>query len=933
MSRAVFCGPATHLAWLHSDVRIRPILLKALADALMAAYGVSHSVSTLKEAITIYEETLESLPPEHASYVLSQSDLGNALWHFCYMHCPDPEQSIRCVDLLRAVLDQRPVGHPLRDQSIHDLARALYSVSFARGLGGLHTLTESISLFREVLHLRPRGHSDHEKTLGNLGLALGQSFEYHGNLELLKEAVEIQREMLRLLSPGRAERDKALTNLAGTIFTYYTQHGDLSLLAEAINMQREALQLRPHGHPLRDSALNNLAGSLMTSFAHEGGFDTITEAVVMQRECLQLCPKGHPLRDTSLDNLANTLEMRLLHEGHTNSWSEIISLRYEVLGLLPEAHPKRASMMGSLAQSLFSSFRTLGDTGMLNESIALLHKVLDLQPPGNPPRVTTLNNLGEALQVRHRIDGNVADVSKAIILHREALELCPIGHTQRLESLHLLADAHCTPGHESWPEALALYREATQIAHQGYLHLARLLSGMTGCFLDPASPFFDLSEGITRLYKAYSDVGPHVTGRLGLAVSDLRRAEAAYGIHSRNANPTLLTECGSRLLDVYAQVINLLPRAANFGLGHSTRLQAVAGSDEIARNAAARAVMMNHLPEAVEMLEEGRGVFWSQTLHLRTTIFDGVPDSDRKELQRLLHRLAHNTHTLGNANEPAAQHDRDLEMRWRVNNEAQALITKIREYPDLQRFLLPPAFDSLFNSLPDGFVVILNASKLGNHALLLCRATMLAKSLTLKAPSAGFDSAALRAQLPRDLSSTPHKHNGLDDETRSMRLDNGRGGYLVNVLSLLWTSVVRPVVNSLALQVRITSRPCDDADISLVESSWSRPTAALVVCDWRAGILARPRRRQLWRRQPRFRCRLPGVVIYSDARLTHQGSNGLEPGRTFPDHRTARVRDGLRQRLGTASSARARGSPHRARGFRRGPCAGPQRALGSHLAV
>jgi hypothetical protein len=104
------------------------------------------------------------------------------------------------------------------------------------------------------------------------------------------------------------------------------------------------------------------------------------------------------------------------------------------------------------------------------------------------------------------------------------------------------------------------------------------------------------------------------------------------------------------------------------------------------------------------------------------------------------------------------------------------------------------------NSLADGFVVILNASKLGHHALILSKATTVTiVTLGLELSSTGFDWATLRARLPRDLGARSEQ----DDEIalRAMQLDSGRVDFFTGVLSQLWTSMARPILCKLGGKV------------------------------------------------------------------------------------------------------------------------------------
>jgi hypothetical protein len=260
------------------------------------------------------------------------------------------------------------------------------------------------------------------------------------------------------------------------------------------------------------------------------------------------------------------------------------------------------------------------------------------------------------------------------------------------------------------------------------------------------------------------------------------------------------TRYSAMVLDVYSQIIGLLPHAANFGIDHTARLRAVAGTDKISRNAAARALLADRISLAVETLEEGRRVLWTQTLHLPTTSFDHVPEDDRVELQRLLLLLDRSTRGTEQSEKSAAQREHSLGVRRKLNIQAESLIAKIRSYYSLHRSLLPPAFDAVFASLPDGFVVILNTSELAHHALLLPRSIGLATSLELDLTDTRFDSTQLKSQLPRDAAAPVVQ---LRDSVRAMRVDNGAEDTLDYVLKL---SIVDVDCLARHQQVRITAQ-------------------------------------------------------------------------------------------------------------------------------
>jgi hypothetical protein len=567
-------------------------------------------------------------------------------------------------------------------------------------------------MLREALHLCPPGHLLRDEALHDLARALHFiTFDLLGDRNALAESVDLNREALRLRPPGHPSREKSLNNLAAALRTKFDDYGDFDILEEALRMRREVLRLCPLGHPWRDTALNNLSITLTASFEQQGSFETVTEAIALGREAVDLRPIGHPFRYLSLANLAESLRLRFIYQGFSVCLAEAMELYREVLHTIPEAHPRRGMNMMNYGDILLLAFQEHGDSCLLSEAIVVLRETLTLLPEGVQFHDMALKNLAGALIASSEQSGDMSLLSEAATLHQEALKLRPPGHPLRIESLDGLADLYCRIKPAFWQKAHTLYCEALRICPQGYPVRAQLLSGIAKCFLDPGSPFFAPVQGIAYLSEAYADNLTHITRRLRAASTDLRNVEATYASVTRHMDEATRSRYNTLVLELYSQIIGILPLAANFGIDHKARLRAVAGTDRIARNAASRAVLVGRVSMAIETLEEGRGVFWTQTLHLRTTAFDGVPRDDREELQRLLLLLDGATHGTETFEPSAAQRERELGSRRHLNEQAQSLIAKIRGYPGLNRFLLPSAFDAVFASLPDGFVIIVITSE------------------------------------------------------------------------------------------------------------------------------------------------------------------------------------------------------------------------------
>jgi hypothetical protein len=658
--------------------------------------------------------------------------------------------------MLREALHLCPPGHLLRDERLHDLARALHFITFEQ-FGDQDALAESVVLNREALTLRPPGHPSRYKTLGNLASDLRKRFDVCGDFDQLEEAVRMHREVLRL---------------------------------------------SPLGHPKRDSALTNLSAALVTSFEQQGSFETVTEAITLCREAVDLRPIGHPLRFTSQSILAESLRRRFIYQGFSVCLAEAMELYREILHTMPEAHPRRGGMMINYGEILLFAFQEHGDSCLLSEATVVVREALILLPEGLHHHDIALGNLARVLLASSEQSGDITLLSEAATWHEKALKKRLPGHWRRIESLDGLADLYCRIEPVSWQKAHTLYCEALRICPQGYPDRAQLLSGIARCFLDAGSPFFDPVQGISHLSEAYADNFTYITRRLRAASTDMRNVEATYASVTRHMDEAARSRYDTLVLELYSQIIGILPLAANFGIDHKARLRAVVGTDRIARNAASRAVLVDRVSVAIETLEEGRGVFWTQTLHLRTTAFEGVPRDDREELQRLLLLLDCAAHGTETSELSAAQRERELGRRRHLNEQAQSLIAKIRGYPGLNRFLLPSAFEAVFASLPHGFVVIVNTSDVAHHALILHRSTGLATSLDLDLPRARFDYAVLKAKLPRDATAL---HEQDREYPRAIHIDKGTGDSFDYVLGLLWTSIVMPVINRLGLKVSLLS--------------------------------------------------------------------------------------------------------------------------------
>jgi CHAT domain-containing protein/tetratricopeptide (TPR) repeat protein len=360
----------------------------------------------------------------------------------------------------------------------------------------------------------------------------------------------------------------------------------------------------------------------------------------------------------------------------------------------------------------------------LDEAIVLGREVLDLRPQGHPDRSMSLINLAAHLSSRYNQFEAMQDLDEAIVLSREALDLRPQGHPDRSRPLDNLANY--------------LRKRFTQLQQ-----------------LQDKEELFGLYAQLVHVPQIVASV-------------DLSAAKAWICAAEDFQHPTILLayETSLRLL---IQHLTTLPSL----LRHLVILKNLTSS--LAVDAFSACLRNCSLTDAVELLEQGRGVFWSQLTRLHSPLDNvivsgsaGKSLADRLTRLSLLIRNALNS--LG-----ADQHERVC----RLNFKMQRVVTNIRELPGLSRFLLPLLFSDLQRAASGGPVIIVNASKYSCNALIVF-----------------LDRDPVHIPLQITQEDVRHLSKELHALTvRAKRADVTRE--LASILREIWDEIVSPIVDHL----------------------------------------------------------------------------------------------------------------------------------------
>ncbi|KAH7906135.1 hypothetical protein BJ138DRAFT_1223846, partial [Hygrophoropsis aurantiaca] len=577
--------------------------------------------------------------------------------------------STLCVQFNQFALVLHPPGHPDRSISLGNLALTL-STQFDH-FGDKDDLDKAIELNRAALALCPSGHPDHSTSLNNLARTLSTRFDQFGDRDDLDKAIELNHVALALRSPGHPNHSISLGNLALTLSTRFNQFGDRDDLNKAIDLNHAALALRPPGHPDRFISLSNLARSLCTRFNQFGDRADLEKAIELNCSGLTLCPPGHPDRSTSLSRLAHTLSIRFNQFGDRANLDKAIELNQAALALCSPGHTGHSMLLINLAFTLCTRFDQFGDRADLDKAIELNHAALALCSPGHTDHSTSLGNLAHTLFTRFNQFGDRADLDKAIELNHAALALRPPGHPGRFISLNNLA--------------LTLSTQFAQSGNRADLDIAmqhhKSASTATNC---GSWPRFQ---------------------------SSLEWVEAAERFNHIS------------VLNAYKVSLGNLDRHAISRSSIVLRHELLKSSySSLAANAASCALRQHEPRTAVELLEQGRGVLWTQMANLHTPLehLRGVNALGERlaiDLQRISSQL--NKLSGSMQDDKISSHDAKAQYHRQLAEEWDSVVSQARQVEGFSRFLLPPLYSDLQEAAANGPIVVINASEYSCDAIII----------------------------------------------------------------------------------------------------------------------------------------------------------------------------------------------------------------------
>ncbi|MEU4767545.1 CHAT domain-containing protein [Actinosynnema sp. NPDC023794] len=612
----------------------------------------------------------------------------------------------------------------------NDLAAAL--VERSRRFGSDADLDEAIELYAAAVAHRPEGHPDRLLNQANLVQALLDRYHRHGDPDSASQASALAREIAAAELPAGMAPIQ-LAAVGNALITAYESFGSAADLDDAIAMVRRGLQANDRPTP---SALNQLGSTLIRRYERTRATADLVEAVHSYHAALSAAGPTDTLRPEYLSNLCNGLEELYLVTGDLRHLDAAVRAGVGAVAG-PVGADRRISSLTNLAKAYTTRYRARHDVADLDHAIAAGREALEAAGPTNAQRVRYLSNLGGMLGERFEVTGEARDLDEAVAALREAASRTAPGDTRYGNHLYNLG--------------LVLVRR----------HQSERAATDHAADLDSA----DLVEAVEALSTAAASV----------VSPALRRIQAA----SLWADVVAEHDVTSSLAG-YEQAVALLPVLAWHGLHRHDQERQLVDLVGVASHAAATALAAGRPERAVELLEQGRSVLWSQLLDLRTdfvALRDARPDLARRldELREGLER----TSTDDAVDPTPAARDR----RMTLARHWDETVAEVRRLPGLADFLRPRPCAELLGAAAGGPVVIVNVSRLRCDALIVTTdevEVVPLPDLTSTAASEHADRLAAAGSSATDLAGVVEHNTVLND-----------------VLTWLWRVVAQPVLDHL----------------------------------------------------------------------------------------------------------------------------------------
>ncbi|KAI0088787.1 TPR-like protein [Irpex rosettiformis] len=721
-------------------------------------------------------------------------------------------------------------GDPERPSRLDDLGRAKHA-RFGR-LGDFQDLEAAIEALSQAVKFTDDKNKFKAAYLNNLASSKRAQYEHLGNLDDLEETITLQGQAVELTPDWNTDKAGFLHNLAISQDLRFRRTGILADSELALSTLTRAIQLTPDGHPLKAARFNTLGNLYNTLFERLGRLEDLQRAIEMLSQAVKLAPNGHPHTPGRLSNLGLAQKARFQRLGTLDDLEASIVSMSRAVELTPRGHPDIPGLLSNLGVAQEARFYRLGTVEDLEVAITNLTRAVSLVHDGHLDKPGVIVNLGGAQKARFDCLGTLEDLEAAIETFRRAIELAPAEHPQKplwLSNLGVTQQARFknNSNPDDLEAAIAAKQMAVEMIPEGHALRATLLHrlghGLNARLCSPYKTADDPVDVIRVFMSALTD-------KSGDPTIKLEAGKTLIQLFPR-MTPSPSAEF---VLQVHQHIIDLVPQIVWLGHDVNRRYQELFSLGSLSNQAAAAAIAAGEYSRAIEWLESGRSIVWSQVLRLRTPLDDlrqrhpetaSRLDQVTRGLREGVPESIDADHSFGSVKTGPDSLDEQAKSHYGFAIQYDKLIQEIRGLEGFEHFLQPRSFSELKAVSSVGYVVVVNVHESRCDALILRDTNDV---IHVPLPSFSYNQAKdLQTRLRTVL-----KNHRLLGRTRDIYVDedhHGRGGRtrppnegdeLKKILAELWSGVVKPVIDE------INKLP-GDTTTTLPHITWC-PTGPLV---------------------------------------------------------------------------------------------------------
>jgi hypothetical protein len=801
-----------------------------LVNTLDEAFANDGNVEALRHSLAIRRWLAVAIDPTDKVQKSLLGNLGSSLAR-AFERNWDATPRVIVQYANQDVLRSTPRDHPARGEVLNGLGSGLYRLYELSSDPA--SLVEAVELFSQAELGTTDGDALGAAIRFNLSRALVAHYEHFGDQLSLDEALDVTHRSVANQSPDLPGYGQSLANLSYLLLRKSESTEDLPGINLAFDTAREAVRHLPRDHPGLGDYLSFLSGTLRGVFERTGFERFLREAVQTGRQALEVTRENDPNRPTYLATLGITLQRHFEHTGDPDSLQEAISVNEQAVVSVPPNHPAWVTASAALGASLHRYYEQTGSLPVLERAIDAQRRAVAAVDPGDPDRGSYLATLSSSLHRWFERTAELDALDEAVQLGRQATSIAGLQHPRAGGYLTTLGNALLSkfavtgdPAHSN--DAVAAHRAAalhTPARHvDRAMYSANLANALRAQF-EVTAETDTLTEAILLLQAAVETVPSHHPNRGGylLALGDaqLRSFEYSDGWNLlESSRRSLAAAAGTEPSPVSVRVsaarraidadlragdiehalamarlaADQLPLVAPRHLHRSDRYHLITGFSGLASAAATAAVTAGRVDDAVQILEQTRGLLVADTLDTRGDFAElrevsPALAAEFDAVRQALDDLDHSRAPIS-ANDPGGrweQHTRardDLLQRW------DRTLRGIRALPGMSEFLLPPSLERLRHAAAHGPIVYVVIHPHASHAVLLTNTpNQITDALPL--PALSWDAAVEQANLLRQAQLV-----ACDAEQPSRRRIHAQN-QVHSVLEWLWDTVTEPVLGRL----------------------------------------------------------------------------------------------------------------------------------------